>query len=422
VEKRAASAAIIAFLAALAGPRTASAAPVAAPNAQIFPKIAAGAGGFFAVWEDSRNGASDIYGTRLTEAGAILDAAGLAVSTDVAIEDRADVAFSAGAYVVVWESGDTGDHDVWGRTVGTNGVLGPAFVVAGGPGDQGTPVIACGTTRCVVAYVDNASGNYDVYARAVTPAGAAGTALDVSHGATAEFGPVIVSRGDDYYVAWQDDRLEPTILVFAAPLADSGVLSPTGTPVILSNGPADRPSGIATDGTSVLVAWTRGGSYPMALFARRAPWIGLPIEPEIELAPSGDNSDRSGMAFDGANFLVTWQDLDSGEVVGRRIRSDGAAVDGVPARLSDGASQPDFNTALAFAGGRYCVVWDDLRLGPTADVFGASLTTTLARNEPRDAIVSSIFGNAVPALPPLAGLAAMVAFGATGVTLLRRRR
>jgi hypothetical protein len=422
VVRRTRAIAITALLSTIAGAKAAQAAPIGAPSSQIFPKIAAGAGGFLAVWEDSRNGPSDIYGTRLTETGAILDATGIPVSTDVAIESRADVAFFGGTYLVVWQSGDDGDHDVWARTVATNGVPGPAFVVAGGPGDQGTPVIACGTSRCVVAYVDNAAGSYDVYARAVAPAGAAGAALDVSGAPnTAELGPVIVARGDDYYVAWQDERLGPSIVVFGAPITDGGALAAAGTPVILASGPTDRPSGVATDGTSVLVAWTRGVDYPMALFARRAPWSGLPTEPEFQLAASGDNSDRSGMAFDGANYLVTWQDLDTDEVVGRRVRPDGTLVDGGAVRLSDGSSQPDFNTGLAFADGRYALVWDDLRLG-TDDIFGTTFDASLAPASSGDAIVSRVFGNAVPATSPCGNLAALVALGAAGLTIFRRRR
>jgi hypothetical protein len=422
VESRTLAAAVGALISVIAATRTAAAAPIPTPNSQIFPKIAAGNAGFFAVWEDSRSGASDIYGTRLSGTGGVLDGAGIPIATSLGTEERADVAFFAGQYVVVWQAGDPGAHDVLGRTVGPDGALGATFVVAGGAGDQATPVIACGKTRCVVAYVDNASGSYDVFARPVDGAGV-GAPVDVSQAPLGELSPLIVARADDYFVAWQDERIAPATDIFGARVLDTGVQLVVADvpPREISAALGDHPSGIASDGKSVLVTWTRGAGYPAELLARRVAWTGFPLGLEIPLAASGDNSDRSGVASDGTNFLVTWQDLVSGEVVGRRIRSDGIVVDGAAVRLSDGLAEPAFNTALAFGSGRHCLVWDDLRLGTTEDIFGACFNGSFARVAPDDTLVSTLSANSVPALPPLAALAALVAFGAAGLSILRRR-
>ena len=56
----------------------------AASGSQGNPAITSGAGMFFVVWEDNRHSSvtgTDIYGTRVSSAGAVLDPLGIAICT-----------------------------------------------------------------------------------------------------------------------------------------------------------------------------------------------------------------------------------------------------------------------------------------------------------------------------------------------------
>src|SRR5207247_2323135 len=75
------------------------------PNTQQAPAIAASATEYLLVWADSRNAASgfDIYGARVDTAGALLDPTGLLISNNAAVQSEPAVAFTNGVYLVVWQ-------------------------------------------------------------------------------------------------------------------------------------------------------------------------------------------------------------------------------------------------------------------------------------------------------------------------------
>jgi hypothetical protein len=82
------------------------------------------------------------------------------------------------------------------------------------------------------------------------------------------------------------------------------------------------------------------------------------------------------VAFDGANFLVVWQDFRSArryDVYAARVSPGGIVLDrdGFPVAAGQyNQGRPD----VAFAGGRYLIVWMDARRYPIYGIFGARVT------------------------------------------------
>ncbi len=70
---------------------------------QFFPAVAYNGSGYFAVWEDFRNGTWDIYGARVSLEGEVLDPEGKLIWTTPNQEVRADIAWDGNNYLVVWE-------------------------------------------------------------------------------------------------------------------------------------------------------------------------------------------------------------------------------------------------------------------------------------------------------------------------------
>src|SRR6185436_433564 len=95
--------------------------------------IAANGNSFLVVWEDFRNmdlTSVDIYATRLSAAGAVLDPAGFVITT-VGGSAPAVAANGAG-FLVVWEdarNADTKGLDIYGTRITSAGVANPSGIV-----------------------------------------------------------------------------------------------------------------------------------------------------------------------------------------------------------------------------------------------------------------------------------------------------
>ena len=97
---------------------------------------------------------------------------------------------------------------------------------------------------------------------------------------------------------------------------------------------------------------------------------GLPIS----TAP-GDQGSPS-VAFDGNNYFVVWHDYRNGtasDIYGARVDTSGGVVDTVGFPISRG---PSFSTlpTLAFGDSCYLVTWEDTRIDPSRDIYGARVT------------------------------------------------
>ena len=116
-----------------------------ASGAQLNPAVAFGSSSSLVVWDDYRAGSADLYGARVTEAGALLDPAGIAIASGADSQWNGAAAFDGTSFLVGWDSYAAGvGSDVQARRVSTSGtVLGSGPVaVAAAPGSQARPALA----------------------------------------------------------------------------------------------------------------------------------------------------------------------------------------------------------------------------------------------------------------------------------------
>ena len=73
-----------------------------APGAQESPTAAFDGTNYLVVWDDTRLGSEDVFGTRVAPSGAVVDPGGFGISTASADQGGAWVAFGAGTYLVSW--------------------------------------------------------------------------------------------------------------------------------------------------------------------------------------------------------------------------------------------------------------------------------------------------------------------------------
>jgi phosphoribosylformylglycinamidine (FGAM) synthase PurS component len=102
-----------------------------AANNQEHPAVSSSGFNFLVVWRDNRSGSYDIYGSRVNQAGTVLDPDGIAISTAAYFQWSAAVSFDGTNFLVVWDDRRNNDtSDIYGARVSQAGtVLDPAGIV-----------------------------------------------------------------------------------------------------------------------------------------------------------------------------------------------------------------------------------------------------------------------------------------------------
>lgn len=148
-----------------------------ASGEQVFPSIAFDGTNYMVAWRDTRTGSgpsadTDIFGTRVTPSGGILDPGGIAIVTAPGFQgDQPQIAFDGTNYFVVWSDIQTlgvsppVDGRIMGRRISTGGTL------LGGTADSAgiaittirsshSPTLAFDGTDFMVAW---AVGSYPIF-------------------------------------------------------------------------------------------------------------------------------------------------------------------------------------------------------------------------------------------------------------------
>ena len=128
-------------------------------------------------WEDHRGGAfSDLYAARLSSAGAVFDPSGMAVSTAAGDQRAPSLGWNGGTFVLAWEDRRSGtSYDVYAARVSSAGaVVDAAGIALSTPvNDQRYPHVARDGTTALVVWQDSRSGkSSDVYSARVSSGGA----------------------------------------------------------------------------------------------------------------------------------------------------------------------------------------------------------------------------------------------------------
>jgi hypothetical protein len=316
-----------------------------AANSQWYPALAFDGANFLVTWQDWRSGASDIYATRVTPQGTVLDTNGIPVSAAAYSQLFPDIAFDGANSLVTWADYRSGSSDIYAARVTPQGtVLDPNGIpVSNATNDQQYPAIAFDGANFLVTWADYRSGSSDIYAARVTPQG---TVLDpngipVSTAADDQWHPAIAFDGANFLVTWQDWRSGTYSDIYAARVTPQGtVLDPNGIPVSTAAYDQWYPA-LAFDGANFLVTWEdcRSGSS-FDIYAARVTPQGTVLDPSgIPVSTAAYDQWFLDLAFDGANFLVTWQDYRSGtywDIYAARVTPAGVVFDTGPAVRQEG--------------------------------------------------------------------------------------
>jgi hypothetical protein len=250
-----------------------------APDVQAWPVLAFDGTNYLVAWQDGRPGGG-IYGARVNGAGTVLDPGGFAISSGSA--GAPAVAFDGANYLVTWEDGrqGVGNIDIYGTRVTTGGnVLEPDGIqISSTVGRDEAPGVAFDGANCLVVWGHD-SGFFDITGARVTPAGVVldPTGIAISTVPGDQRRPGLVFDGSNYLVAWDDAR-SGNYEIYGARVSSAGVVAdPGGIPVSTGTGNRFQPV-LAFDGADTLVVWDDSRAGNRDIYGARLTQAGIVLD------------------------------------------------------------------------------------------------------------------------------------------------
>jgi hypothetical protein len=338
---------------------------------------------FLVVWQDDRNvlGEPDIRGARVTPDGTMLDTSGFVISLSARGQYTPAVAFDGTNFMAVWEDDRSGYNDIYGARVTPGGqVLDPdGIAICTAARDQYTPAIAFDGTNYLVAWEDLRSGEYShIYGARVTPGGAVldPDGIAISPAAGRQHSPAVGFAGGNCLVVWSDNQTGTGYDIYGARVTPGGyVRDPDGIVIAPAANDQYYPA-LAFDGANFLVAWQdyRGGSGYSNVYAARVTPGGAVLDLQgFVVSQAKYNQGKPAVGFDGTDFLVVWEDYRHGtfsDIYGARVTRGGTVLDG-DGLVITGAVKYQYAPVLAFNGSSFLVTWEDYRSSYNPDIYGA---------------------------------------------------
>jgi len=339
-----------------------------------------GADGFFVAWADHRTSTTDIYGARMSAAGAVVDSGGFAVAGLALGQYFPEVSFDGTNLMTMWaDDRANSGWNVFARRFDQNAsaVDGSAKVILSSVNDQGSPVVASDGAEYLVVWVDDRSGSGDIYAALLDTLGVLqGPPFAVCANAAEQSQPTVAFGGGNYLVVWTDKRnLDSDI--YAARVSATGQLLDAEPIEVYSGSGWQRRPAVSSNGEVFLVVWEDDRTGFCDLYGAMVSPGGTVTPSAGRFLVSGASNGQTGasIATDGDGFLVVWQDYRGGislDVYGARIDSDGNLLDTGGIKIASGIGTEQL-PAVTFGGSNYLVVWEDDR-NDSWDIYGARVS------------------------------------------------
>ena len=349
---------------------------VVAPDYQTLPSVASNGTGYLVAWQDPRT--TDIYAGRMNLTGGVLDPNGFMISPAPNSEQEVAMAFDGTNYLAVWQDNRGQSVDLYGIRVSANGtVLDPsAFVISNAMGNQLLPSVAFDGTNYLVAWQDSRVSAYDIYAARVTPAG---TVLDPNGILLCDRNswqqrPKVAFDGINYLVVWSSSDANYTLIGTRVSKAGA-VLDPAF--ITISSGPLGiLDYSLGFDGTNYLAVWTDGRNNAgiSEIYGARISRSGALLDPTgIAITADPQQQSQPVLGFDGTNYLVVYRDLQTHHMVARRLSRSGAVLDATPIPIAV-SNMVEQYPSVTFDGTDFLLVWQRHLNFYTRDIYGGRVS------------------------------------------------
>ncbi len=360
---------------------------------QAYPTVAFGDSCFLAAWSEGLL-QPDVYAARVSVSGALIDTAGVQLSSSPALDVQPSVGFDGTRYLVMWCQVDTltGGLALSGRRMTADGVpLDSGLIRPELPGQVCLfPSAAADQAGFLVAFTayDTLADDENVCCVRISPDGVVlDSGVFLPLGAGEQFDPSGASDGTDFLAAWFETQGQGHAVSAARIRADGTVLDTLG---FLVNGSSGNRYYLSTAfGDSIyLVAWADYRSGVGAdIYCARVGLDGRVLDPDgIVVCDSMWSQVVPDISFDGENFLVVWQDYRTqrfDNIYAARVSPAGVVLD--PGGFAVAADASDDETpSTCFTGADHLVVWRGRTFSPAQlCIYGALVSPAGTITKPR---------------------------------------
>ncbi|MDI6809596.1 MAG: T9SS type A sorting domain-containing protein [Candidatus Eisenbacteria bacterium] len=343
--------------------------------------------GFFVGWEEQMADTLDIFGTRVTLQGNVLDVA-LAVATGRSAQMSLACTPGQTDFFMVWQDYKSSYSDIYGTRMNSSGTLldASALLISMVGNDQWAPAIGVTTdgSQALLVWEDRRNATTpDIYGVRVSQDGTIRDprAVKINGGAQTQATPAVAFDGTNYLAVWSD-FVSTTNWDIKGTLVDmAGVVSsPTGTTMHQLDSNHHLAPAAAFGDTAYLVVWEQRngttGVYDLyGVHVRK----NLARVEAISFIVNASYSEQHApqIAFGATNYLVVWEDRRFGvyDIYCTVVGSRGSVPDTAGKIISDAVGSQAF-PSLAFDGAKFLVAWEDYRSGGTSDIYASKVDTT----------------------------------------------
>jgi len=352
---------------------------------QEYASIAWSGSEYLVGWADGRTWPNNsIFAARVTSDAHVLDPAGLELATTQRSQGSVDVAWDGSDFLVAWGRDVDGstNTDLYGTRITSSGVV----LDPGGrqwtssPQLEAYPAMVRLGSNVWMAWQDRRNGSaagyrqWDVYGEDIAQDGSASGEELVTSQPTPQKNPAIAWNGSEYLVAWLDFRSADTYGdLYIGRIGAAGEIL-DGTGILVSEGNAFRgPPRIASDGSDFLLTWSEGN--PNRVLATRVAASGAILDPGgFSVSDPSTFSGSPAVAWDGSAYTVVWDAWNgsSDDIYGARVTTEGIVIDDPPFAVADG-SWAEYSPGIAWNGSNFLVTWADSRSSDD-HIYGARVS------------------------------------------------
>lgn len=362
-----------------------------ATGAQNDPAIASDGVGALVVWSDNRYGNFDVFASRMSADGEVLDPGGIPIAPSWADDVGPDVIWDGVDYLVIW----TNLLGLFGARVSRDGTVTSLGALVDTPG-LSYGAVATNGNQYLVVFTTIGAGQLTLSGQLLDRGGhPTGSRLTIAPAGSASFAR-IASNGDSFVVVWREG-----IATLSRRVDRDGTL---GERRILGSSAFSRVAIDYAQGQYV-VAWA--DKSPLVITLDNA---GNPSGPSVAFGRPGEFASFVDIASIAAGYVLTWisTTLEFGSVgalttqpITRSLTP--AAPPAAVADTPNGASTPAITSTVSGV----IVAWADLRFG-TRDIFSAPLDSIGRANGPARIVSQSIPNQTSPALATIGNVVMVV--------------
>ena len=370
--------------------------------------ISDGSGGAILVWEDDRNGNSDIYAQRLSADGNPQWAAnGIPVCT-AAYAQQLPVLVTglyAGWAIIAWQDYRNGTGaDIYAQHLTSDGNPnwgGDGIPICTASNYQTNPaIVSDGNGGAIIAWQDSRSDSSNIYAQRVGYWGGTqwtGGGVPICEVAEAQILPTLASDGQGgAIIAWEDFRSGTRSDVYAQHVYSGGYTGWSWGGISIGTS-AMYPAIVSDGGNGAIIAWQdyRSGSG-FDIYAQHVDYYGNArwTSGGAAACTAPNNQEFPRLVADGsAGAYVTWMDSRNGDrdVYAQRFTASGLASWGSDGAAISTAANLQRNPRLTFSAGRAIIAWYDNRSG-AYDIYAQS--TRVCSISPTNIDFGTVLGDA----------------------------